>query len=545
MQMFNLVLFLFIANFASAIENCEAQFNSLFRKWLQIDGPNLYKLYQADEAAKQTTAAISSCELNLSCNSCIETKNCAWCIGERACVPDEKWYCQGEQDHVGNIGLHKVCPLTIAPTPTPITPPPPPATPPPLRKMKISSWVTNNPSGKCLHAPNSPCFNHHEQTSGICDCDMSKLVDGSKPNLKCACGSSAAMDGCCNCACGECDVICGLREDISEEEVKIELDVDQLTDAPKTRSTMEKVREEWMRIKIEQNFSSSNSEEEELETENSSEHSQKDVEKCEFVKQQLEIFEEAGDNQSPYTTLNVTEAATTSEIRRAYRTLSLQFHPDKVPFQLCGEQATKVFGFLVNSHSVLSDPDKRAAYDDYGDGEAEHFSNQYDYESSGKSQNKNFYTNSPHITNINLKLWKKLNDDQSQSKSNHRGKKIWLVEFYAPWCGGCLQFTQKFKDLAKSVTESDNIDVDIEVGAINCVDESNKQLCAEDFNIRKYPTLRMISPMHGTQHELNLGDVRTMREDAFEVAAEWLWLFSRGERAEREGVEERNVPPLN
>jgi len=39
----------------------------------------------------------------------------------------------------------------------------------------------------------------------------------------------------------------------------------------------------------------------------------------------------------------------------------------------------------------------------------------------------------------------------------------------------------------------------------------------------------MVSPLHGTQHELIMNDIQGIQEDAFEIAEEWLWLFSRSQ----------------
>ncbi len=55
---------------------------------------------------------MKNCALHVSCQACLRD-GCGWCIGERACVPDEVWMCQGEDDHVGSIGLTNECPKMI------------------------------------------------------------------------------------------------------------------------------------------------------------------------------------------------------------------------------------------------------------------------------------------------------------------------------------------------------------------------------------------------------------------------------------------------
>ena len=103
---------------SSSNENaCTAELATLQRKFIDIDGPRLHADHLARKAQKKASEQKSSCDVHLSCNSCL-SGGCAWCIGERACVVDEAWQCQGEEDHVGlKIGNHKTCPVVSDPEP--------------------------------------------------------------------------------------------------------------------------------------------------------------------------------------------------------------------------------------------------------------------------------------------------------------------------------------------------------------------------------------------------------------------------------------------
>ena len=63
-----------------------------------------------------------------------------------------------------------------------------------------------------------------------------------------------------------------------------------------------------------------------------------------------------------YKTLGVPKTATTADIKKAYRKLARQYHPDvnKKP------EAEKKFKEVNEAHEVLSDPDKRRRYDEVG-----------------------------------------------------------------------------------------------------------------------------------------------------------------------------------
>ena len=52
-------------------------------------------------------------------------------------------------------------------------------------------------------------------------------------------------------------------------------------------------------------------------------------------------------------------------VKKAYHKLSLKFHPDRVPEEE-KEEATEKFKVLGKLYSVLSDPNKKALYDDKG-----------------------------------------------------------------------------------------------------------------------------------------------------------------------------------
>lgn len=64
-----------------------------------------------------------------------------------------------------------------------------------------------------------------------------------------------------------------------------------------------------------------------------------------------------------YEVLGVARDADDETLKKAYRKLALQYHPDRNPGDKAAEEKFKELGFV---YEVLSDPEKRAAYDRYG-----------------------------------------------------------------------------------------------------------------------------------------------------------------------------------
>jgi molecular chaperone DnaJ len=64
-----------------------------------------------------------------------------------------------------------------------------------------------------------------------------------------------------------------------------------------------------------------------------------------------------------YDVLEVARGATDAEIKKAFRRLAIQYHPDKNPTDRAAEERFKEAN---EAYAILSDPDKRAAYDRFG-----------------------------------------------------------------------------------------------------------------------------------------------------------------------------------
>lgn len=64
-----------------------------------------------------------------------------------------------------------------------------------------------------------------------------------------------------------------------------------------------------------------------------------------------------------YQILSVSKTANAAEIKKAYRKLAMQYHPDRNPGD---KEAEKKFREATEAYEVLKDDQKRAAYDQYG-----------------------------------------------------------------------------------------------------------------------------------------------------------------------------------
>lgn len=64
-----------------------------------------------------------------------------------------------------------------------------------------------------------------------------------------------------------------------------------------------------------------------------------------------------------YEILGVSKASTPEEVKKAYRKVAIQFHPDKNPGN---KEAEEKFKEAAEAYEILSDPEKRAHYDRFG-----------------------------------------------------------------------------------------------------------------------------------------------------------------------------------
>lgn len=94
----------------------------------------------------------------------------------------------------------------------------------------------------------------------------------------------------------------------------------------------------------------------------------------EFTKEQVKAVKEIRKCKDYYEILGVTKEATEIEIKKQYRKLALQFHPDKNK----APGASEAFKAIGNAFAVLNDPEKRKQYDLYGTEEDQRRASSYD-----------------------------------------------------------------------------------------------------------------------------------------------------------------------
>ncbi|EFN84225.1 dnaJ homolog subfamily B member 12 isoform X2 [Harpegnathos saltator] len=82
----------------------------------------------------------------------------------------------------------------------------------------------------------------------------------------------------------------------------------------------------------------------------------------EYTKDQMEHVERIKKCKDYYEILGVTKEATDSDIKKAYKKLALQLHPDKNK----APGAAEAFKAIGNAVAILTDPEKRKQYDMYG-----------------------------------------------------------------------------------------------------------------------------------------------------------------------------------
>jgi thiol-disulfide isomerase/thioredoxin len=426
----------------------------------------------------------------LECDSCF-ANGCAWCVGERICVPDEIWMCQGQEDQVSNVyGAVKQCPAPNLDTKR-------------KEKFKVetnsfcSKWkheakcnddapIGSDQDCNALIRPGSSgyCECEDGRTAAVRDCSDTHLnatfrcsevcyatrlqaglgcvswrqtgnCDAHGPrepqmDLACSFPIPSTSSGFCECEDGievghvgcdhesfTCEEMCGLSEN------------------KKRREEFERVRENISHDRV---------------------VDEEQAARIPEILKRARAAKSVPGSLRPYEVLAIEETATHSQIRKAYLKLSLLLHPDRNPSVVA--EASAAFADVVAAYEVIGDPERRIEFDE---GKREEFMTESAYARFGRRDTRGLYGKNG-VSEISERGWNSIQG-------------VWFVQLYSAWCPHCQHMVRPMTELAKMLEDNDEVGV----GAVNC--QVEEYLCRSVLNVRAYPTFRLFDRTEGFSQE--------------------------------------------
>ncbi|CAH0718729.1 unnamed protein product, partial [Brenthis ino] len=156
----------------------------------------------------------------------------------------------------------------------------------------------------------------------------------------------------------------------------------------------------------------------------------------------------------PYKILGIHRRASLTEIRKAYRQLAKEWHPDKNE----DPNAEARFVEIKQAYELLSDTERRQAYDLYGiTNEDDHmYKQRHDYSQYARFSNDPFEYFSTHFRtqDQDITLFHKLSVTARHFENNILEKSVHtpaLVLFYTDWCFDCVRSATSWRRLVEAL----------------------------------------------------------------------------------------------
>ncbi|CAF0927093.1 unnamed protein product [Adineta steineri] len=173
-----------------------------------------------------------------------------------------------------------------------------------------------------------------------------------------------------------------------------------------------------------------------------------------------------------YQLLGIEKSATQRDIRRAFKRLALEKHPDK---RTGDPNAHTEFVRINRAYEILRDDELRKKYDTYGEEGLKD-----DFNRGNQYQSWNFYQHSFGIYDEDPEIITLSRTDFLQSVDGSQD--VWFINFYSAQCSHCHDLAPVWREISKILEGV------IRIGAVNCQDEW--MMCNEQ-GIQGYPALRI------------------------------------------------------
>ncbi|WKX89141.1 hypothetical protein Q1695_008638 [Nippostrongylus brasiliensis] len=171
-----------------------------------------------------------------------------------------------------------------------------------------------------------------------------------------------------------------------------------------------------------------------------------------------------------YKLLGIEKDADDRTIRKAFKKIAIQKHPDK---NKDNPNAHAEFVKINRAYEVLKDEEMRKKYDQYGEkGLEDGFQAGNNYQ-SWQFYNENFgiYDDDAEIVTLNRADFQRL-----VTQSNE----LWFINFYSTYCSHCHQLAPTWRKFAQAMQGA------VRIGAVNCAEDPG--LC-QSQRVHAYPSL--------------------------------------------------------